>query len=92
MVLCWYHLIEACHELLNSSLGREISFRVENKLLSKLWRGDVSGALLELEANKEKVINKVKFRKLQRYLKARRPFIENGNADWPTCGTLSSTP
>lgn len=37
----------------------------------------MSGALLELEANKEKVINKVKLRKLQRYLKARLTDITN---------------
>jgi hypothetical protein len=77
MALCWYHLIDSCHQLLISSLGKELSFQVENKLLSKLWRGDVSGALCELAINKERVINIVAFRKLQRYLQARRPFITN---------------
>ena len=91
MALCWYHLIDSCHQLLISSLGREISFRVENRLLSKLWRGDVSGALLwrgdvsgalaELASHKDLVINKGKFHKLppdlSARLSARRPFITN---------------
>jgi len=77
MALCWYHLIDKCHELLVTSLGKEGSFRVENQLLSKLWSGDVSGALLELDIYKQRVVSQAAFHKLRKYLQERRPFITN---------------
>ena len=78
--LCWYHLTEACHDLLVASFGRSHSLPIESKLVSKLWRGDVSSVLADLEKHKELVINAAKFRELKRYLKARQPYI----ADYET--------
>ncbi|MEW6737118.1 MAG: hypothetical protein AB1489_37880 [Acidobacteriota bacterium] len=77
MALCWFHLTRVCQELLSSSFGKFLGAKLASKVLSRLWKGDVATALARIAANQERVINKVNFRKLMRYLRARWPWIVN---------------
>jgi hypothetical protein len=59
------------------SFGRELGHRVEKAVLNKLWRGNVEGALKEIERVREEVVSKEALRKLVKYLNARHPYIVN---------------
>ena len=87
MTLCWYHLGATVHDLSSMSFGRELGHRVKKGVLNQLWRGNVEGALKEIERVREEVVSSVSpvgssdrkeaLRKLVKYLNARRPYIVN---------------
>lgn len=77
MVLCWFHLADICHSLLNTSFGREVGVIIKLQTLSYLWKGNVTGALKVITANQDKVINKTSYENIIKYLKARQPYIVN---------------
>lgn len=77
MVLCWYHLTAKCQQLLSSSFGPVLGWRIGEKILSNLWRGDVWGAIEEIACHKKEIINQADCRELINYLKRRHPYIAN---------------
>jgi len=77
MVLCWFHLNQTCHDLLTAGFGYQRGLALEAVCLRHLWRGEVMSAVNAIEAREKEVINRLKYRRLIRYLKARLPFIPN---------------
>jgi hypothetical protein len=77
MTLCWFHLNQTVHDLLTAGFGYKVGLSVEGKCLPYLWRGEVMAAIEVIESNAKKAINRPKYRRLIRYLKARLPYIPN---------------
>ena len=77
MRLCWFHLTQTCHDHLTAAFGYTVGLWLEGKCLRHLWRGEVMAGVNAIEARSSEVVNKPKYRRLIRYLKARLPMIPN---------------
>jgi Uncharacterised protein family (UPF0236) len=76
MVLCWYHLVKKCGQLLSLACrGREHRREVEGLVLHHLWHGCVDEALALLRQSREQMKKPEALDELIGYLEARRPYL-----------------
>ena len=78
MILDWHHLHQKCLEL-GSRICRSKAAKGQllRRLYRRLWRGDVPGAVMVLEAQRCEARNEAKLDELIGYLRARAPWIPN---------------
>ncbi len=78
MLLDWQHLQKKCYDLSRRICrGNAAKARFLHRLYRLLWRGDVSGALAVLEAERPETKHEAKVDALIGYLQARAPWIPN---------------
>jgi len=78
MLLDWQHLKQKCYDLSSRICRSKMAkARCLRRLYRRLWRGDVSGALAVLEAERGETKNEAKLDELIGYLQARAPWISN---------------
>ncbi len=78
MLLDWHHLKQKCYELSSRICqGKMAKARFLRRLYRRLWRGDVQGALVVLEAERPETKNEAKLDELIGYLQAREVWIPN---------------
>jgi hypothetical protein len=76
MVLCWYHLVKRCGQLLSLACrGRAHRAEVQHAVLGHLWHGRVDEALAELRGRAEQMKNEGALAELLGYLESRRPYL-----------------
>jgi hypothetical protein len=78
MILDWHHLKQKCLDvgsrICRSKLAKAQLLR---RLYRRLWRGDVGGAVVVLEAERPETKNEAKLDELIGYLQAREAWIPN---------------
>jgi hypothetical protein len=83
MILDWHHLKQKCLEL-GSRICRSKLAKAQllRRLYRRLWRGDVAGAIVVLEAERGESKNEAKLDELIRYLQARQTWTGNYRQRW----------
>ncbi len=82
MLLDWYHLKQKCYELSSRICqGKMAKARFLRRLYRRLWRGDVQGALVVLEAERPETKNEAKLDELIGYLQVREVWIRTIASD-----------
>jgi hypothetical protein len=83
MLLDWHHLKQKCQDLSSQICrGKGAKAQLQRRLYRRLWRGDVSGAIAVLEAERPKTKNEAKLDELNGYLQARAVWIPNERQRW----------
>ncbi len=78
MILDWQHLKQKCYDLSSRICrGKAAKAAFLRRLYRRLWRGDVSGALVVLEMERPQTKNAAKLDELIAYLQARQAWIPN---------------
>ncbi len=78
MLLDWQHLKQKCYDLSSRICrGKLAKAQFLRRLYRRLWRGDVSGTLAVLEAERAATKNEAKLDELIGYLQARAAWIPN---------------
>ncbi len=78
MLLDWQHLKQKCYDLSSRiRRGKLAKAQFLRRLYSRLWRGDVPGAIAVLEAERPVTKNEAKLGELIGYLQARAAWIPN---------------
>ena len=76
MVLCWYHLVKRCEQLLSLACrGRAHRAAVQEAVLGHLWHGRLEEALAVLRCRRTEMKNEQALADLIGYLEARRPYL-----------------
>jgi hypothetical protein len=83
MLLDWHHLKQKCQDLSSQICrGKGAKAQLLRRLYRRLWRGNVSGAIAVLEAERPKTKNEAKLDELNGYLQARAVWIPNYRQRW----------
>jgi hypothetical protein len=78
LLLDWHHLKEKCRDLIGRlAPTRPAKLRLVQRVLCRLWRGEVPRALRLLEAYRPHARNQSALDELLGYLRARAPWIPN---------------
>ncbi len=81
MMLCWYHLLKRCEQLLSLSCrGREHREQVLAAIAGHLWEGRVDQAVNVLAARRGEMKNSKACDDLMAYLRDRKPYLPNYKA------------
>lgn len=78
MLLDWYHLRKKCADLASMIChGRTAKQALLRPLYRALWQGEVSAAIVQLEAYRPQARNPERLEELIQYLHDRQPYIPN---------------